>query len=210
MGSLDITRNRPRIPQQSSRVQHQNSPQRAQQSHAARTHQRSNHPALRAHRGNSDFTPGSVSTSKGARPPMVQQGGTFEAKGTGYRPVPGEGGPTDRLGKPLSTLQDFLEGKSDHVSVAMDSKAFPYDSTLNCKQLDEQYADRLKQLGVDHIPFKVVDTGGDFKNTGTSRIDICTRSRDDAHENTINGQLNFNVVDTPGFRPPVDPDTFRG
>jgi len=72
--------------------------------------------------------------------------------------------------EPLHTLQDFLDGKSDHVSVAMDSKAFPYGTELNIKELDAKYADQLKKLGKDHIPFKVTDTGGAFTNAGTGAM----------------------------------------
>ncbi len=55
---------------------------------------------------------------------QAPKGQTFKARGTGYYPDKSalEGGFTDRVGKPLNTLQDYLSGKAPYVSVAMDSE----------------------------------------------------------------------------------------
>lgn len=96
---------------------------------------------------------------------------SFVAKGTGYFPdaSPMEGGFVDRKGAKLRTLQQFLEGKAEYVSVAMDTKAFPYGQRLRIRQLNTKYN--------KEIIFRVVDTGGAFKGKGTSRIDISSASR---------------------------------
>ena len=82
-----------------------------------------------------------------------------------------EGGATNRFGKPLNYLEDYLAGKAPYVSVAMDiplSKA-PYGSyTLtNPKFLDKRG---------NPIKFKVDDTGGAFFNRGIEKIDIAIKS----------------------------------
>ena len=118
-------------------------------------------------------------------PSMTPTGQQFTAKGTGYFPdnSPMEGGFKDRMGKPLHTLQDFLAGKAPYVSVAMDSKAFPYGTKLRIPELEKKYG--------RPIEFRVVDTGGAFKGKGTSRIDICTANRKASLDPTINGKLTL-------------------
>lgn len=129
--------------------------------------------------------------------PQVKPGGpqgTFHAKGTGYYPANNamEGGMKDRRGKDLQTLQDFLSGKSKYVSVAMDKKMkIPYGKQLSIPELDKKYAGELKKLGLEHIPFRVVDTGGAFTGKGTSRIDIATADRKASLDPTINGPLTL-------------------
>ena len=112
-------------------------------------------------------------------------GKTFTATGTGYYPANNalEGGLNDMRGKPLQTLQDFLGGKATYVSVAMDTKAFPYGTELSIKELDQKYG--------KHIKFLVVDTGGAFVGKGTSRIDICTANQSASLDPTINGKLTI-------------------
>jgi 3D (Asp-Asp-Asp) domain-containing protein len=120
-----------------------------------------------------------------AAPSMTPTGQQFTAKGTGYYPdnSPMEGGFKDRQGKPLHTLQDFLSGKAPYVSVAMDSKAFPYGTKLRIPELEKKYG--------RPIEFRVVDTGGAFKGKGTSRIDICTANQKASLDPTINGKLTL-------------------
>lgn len=112
-------------------------------------------------------------------------GQRFDARGTGYYPDASalEGGFKDRQGKPLATLQDFLSGKSNYVSVAMDSKTFPYGTKLRIPELEAKYGRAIE--------FRVVDTGGAFKGKGTSRIDICTENRRASLDPTINGRLTL-------------------
>ncbi len=116
------------------------------------------------------------------------------AKGTGYYPANSkmEGGFNDKVGKPLRTLQDFLDGKSSYVSIALDKNLY--------KSGQIKYGDsfRIPELEAKHgrkIVFKAVDTGGAFTNKGFSRVDICTRSKQHSLEPTVNGKLT--LIKTP-------------
>jgi hypothetical protein len=113
------------------------------------------------------------------------QGQKFSSRGTGYYPdaSPLEGGFVDRRDQPLRTLQDFLSGKANYVSVAMDSKAFPYGTRLRIPELEAKYGRKIE--------FRVVDTGGAFVGKGTSRIDICTANQQASLDATINGPLTL-------------------
>ena len=111
---------------------------------------------------------------------------TFNAQGSGYYPNKSalEGGFKDRRGIKLNTLQDFLAGKADYVSVAMDPQlAIPYGAVVKIPEIE---ADRGKT-----IEFRVVDTGGAFKGKGYTRIDICTANRHESLDPTINGALTL-------------------
>jgi peptidoglycan hydrolase-like protein with peptidoglycan-binding domain len=116
---------------------------------------------------------------------QAPKGQTFNARGTGYYPDKSalEGGFTDRVGKPLNTLQDYLSGKAPYVSVAMDSKAFPYGTKLRIPELEAKYG--------RPIDFRVVDTGSAFTGKGTGRIDICTANQKASLDPTINGPLTL-------------------
>ena len=94
-----------------------------------------------------------------------------------------EGGSKDRLGKELVTLQDYLAGKGGYVSVAMDTKSFPYGTELCIPEMEKKYGRQ--------IVFRVVDTGSAFTGQGTSRIDICTANQTAAQDGTINGGLTL-------------------
>lgn len=109
----------------------------------------------------------------------------FTARGTAYYPdaSPMEGGFLDRLGFKLCTLQDFLLHKVPFVSCAMDTKVFAYGTQLLIKELNEKYKVQ--------IVFRVVDTGGAFKNQGLNRIDICVKDKIASYDKTINGQLSI-------------------
>lgn len=113
------------------------------------------------------------------------EGQRFKARGTGYYPDSSalEGGYVDRRDQPLRTLQDFLSGKANYVSVAMDSKAFPYGTKLRILELEAKYGKRIE--------FRVVDTGGAFVGKGTSRIDVCTANKKASLDPVINGSLTL-------------------
>lgn len=134
--------------------------------------------------------------------------GSFVSRGTGYYPANNsmEGGFLDRKGAKLRTLQQFLAGRADYVSVAMDSKAFAYGQRLRIKELEAKYGKT--------IIFRVVDTGGAFRGKGRTRIDICTANRSASLDSTINGRLNIEVIDersgppepSPTAQDPAEPD----
>lgn len=78
-----------------------------------------------------------------------------------------EGGPKDRCGRALRTLDDYLKGNAEYVSVAMDSIALPYGTLIRIPEIEQRFGVKTA------IPFKIVDTGSAFVGRGTSRMDIC-------------------------------------
>jgi 3D (Asp-Asp-Asp) domain-containing protein len=117
---------------------------------------------------------------------------SFVSQATGYYPSSSqlEGGFTDRLGRPLHTLQQFLAGSAPYASVAMDTSAFPYGARLRIHEIDAKYG--------RSVVFRVVDTGGAFRGRGRSRIDVCVANRSASLDATINGSLHIDVVDESG------------
>jgi 3D (Asp-Asp-Asp) domain-containing protein len=113
---------------------------------------------------------------------------TFTARGTGYYPDNSalEGGFFDRRGKRLYTLQQFLSGNAPYVSVAMDTTAFAYGTRLRIAEFNTRYG--------REVIFRVVDTGGAFKNKGTSRMDICTANNAASLDKTVNATLSVSVI----------------
>ena len=116
-------------------------------------------------------------------------GTVYRSRATGYYPAANsrEGGYVDRKGKKLRTLQDFIDGRTNYVSVAMDVKAAPYGARICIPELNARYG--------EPIAFRVVDTGGAFRGKGMSRLDICTRSRADAHAKSLNRTFEIVVCD---------------
>jgi 3D (Asp-Asp-Asp) domain-containing protein len=114
-------------------------------------------------------------------------GSTFVSKGTGYYPSNSalEGGFKDMRGAPLRTLQQFLNGDADYVSVAMDKGVVPYGTVISIREFNQKYG--------RNIIFKVVDTGGAFRGKGTSRMDICTANERASLDPTVNGTLHVTV-----------------
>jgi 3D (Asp-Asp-Asp) domain-containing protein len=111
---------------------------------------------------------------------------TYEAKGTGYYPDASslEGGFTDRHGHPLRTLQDFVNGKSEYVSVAMDKELnIPYGTKLRIPEIEDAYKTKIE--------FRVVDTGSAFTGKGYARIDICTADSTASLDPAINRILTL-------------------
>lgn len=114
---------------------------------------------------------------------------TYQAKGTGYYPDASalEGGFTDRQGKPLRTLQDFLKGEVQYVSVAMDKDLkIPYGTTVTIPEIEASYK--------KPIEFRVVDTGGAFTGKGYTRIDICTADEPASRDPAINRMLTLQFL----------------
>lgn len=74
-------------------------------------------------------------------------------------------------------MQDFLAGKSDHVSLAFDKKLYE-NGTLK-KGQKFRIPELEKAYGKTPIIFIAQDTGSDFTGKGFSRMDICTRDQKD-------------------------------
>ena len=113
-------------------------------------------------------------------------GHTFHATGSGYFPDKSamEGGFTDIRGKKLNTLQDFLQGRADFVSVAMDENlGIRYGTKIKIPELDKQFGKKIE--------FRVVDTGSALKGKGHRRIDICVENEKASLDPAINGHLTL-------------------
>jgi hypothetical protein len=123
-----------------------------------------------------------------------------EAKGTGYYPANNamEGGFVDKRGKPLQTLNDYVEARQKfpndpskwppYVSIALDKRLYA-NGVLN-------YGDKFRIPELERrfgmpIEFRAVDTGGAFTGKGFSRVDICTSSARDSVDATVNGRLTL-------------------
>lgn len=121
---------------------------------------------------------------------------SFTSRGTAYYPANTrlEGGFLDRRGAKLRTLQQFLDGDAEYVSVAMDTRAFKYGQRLRIRELEEKYE--------REIVFRVVDTGGAFRGKGRTRIDICVKDRAASYDPTINGVLHIDALDESDEPPP--------
>ena len=90
-------------------------------------------------------------------------GGSFKVHATGYWPATArsdeksmEGKNEDRIGAPLHTIEDFIAGRSDHVSISGDIDVFPYGQKL----LIEGWPDAPNLVG------RVTDTGSHFYDAG--------------------------------------------
>lgn len=84
-----------------------------------------------------------------------------------------EGGVHDRRGNALHTIEDFFAGKSDHVSLSGDDKAFPYGQKVLFSMDDGR-----------SVVGRVTDTGGSFRGLGKryrimgeEPIDVCVFSK---------------------------------
>jgi len=111
---------------------------------------------------------------------------SFVTGSTAYYPDPSplEGGYEDRMGKPLCTLQDHLNGEAPYVSVAMDLDAWKYGTRLCIPELEEYYG--------RPIEFRVVDTGGAFNKPGVrwlGGMDICVKTERDSFHTIVNQSL---------------------
>lgn len=97
-----------------------------------------------------------------------------------------EGPPVDVHDRPLYSLQDYLAGKAPFVSIAADrSRAgFPrYGELVRIEELEKRYGRK--------ILFRVVDTGGSFMTTGTTRFDIRVASRDEGLKDEVNSDVHY-------------------
>lgn len=115
---------------------------------------------------------------------------TFRSFKTGYFPHNSrmEGGFKDRNGRPLRTLQAYLRGQAEYVSVAMDhlDRRLPYGTVVRIPDVERHFG--------RCIEFRVVDTGGRFKGRGTAKIDICNDSERNANSRFSNGWSQVYVV----------------
>ena len=144
-------------------------------------------------------TDGASDDEQGSSADALSVTSSFTSKATGYYPNGSalEGGFVDRRGVKLHTLQQFLAGQADYVSVAMDSSAFSYGQHLRIKELEAKYGRA--------IDFRVVDTGGAFRGRGRSRIDICVANEAASLSPSVNGTVHIDALTAASSSPPAAP-----
>ena len=113
-----------------------------------------------------------------------------------------EGGKKDRIGKPLCTLEDYLEGKAPYVSLACDSRGGPPSNTEEFRiyGYKVELAKVARRFGRSTIEFRLVDTGKNFygerkkvRVAGHEPIDVCRRVKP-TREDSISEMLTELVL----------------
>ena len=108
-----------------------------------------------------------------------------------------EGGPKDRYGQPVRTIEDYRSGRSTYVSVAS-------DLVLQGERIP--YGARLYLDGWPTVEFRLVDTGKNFRGekkqvreAGHEPLDIATEWKGTHLE--FNGKLTRARIDYQDTRP---------
>jgi hypothetical protein len=113
-----------------------------------------------------------------------------------------EGGATDRMGKPLRSLEEYLTGAAEYVSLACDKLGGPPGSDKRFRV----YGTKVRIAEVDAmvgkpVVFKLVDTGGHFygagkvvKESDAEPIDLC-RSKPLYNNLRTEGIMNLEFVE---------------
>ena len=116
-----------------------------------------------------------------------------------------EGGILDRKGKPLYSLEDYMEGKAPYVSLACDYLGGPpgnvkefrtYGAVVWLPDLSMEITSYVEpDVMTRMIYFRLVDTGGHFfgdskvvKVAGYEPIDVCRREKP-PRERSFSGML---------------------
>jgi hypothetical protein len=136
---------------------------------------------------------------------------SIQIRATGYYPfqeglTPAqrkmEGAPVDRKGKPLFTLEDFLAGRSEYVSLSGDFKVFPYGQKLILDWNGKKIIGRVTDTGSHFFGVSKV-----YRALGHEPIDVCVESSKTIVPKLITGQIisgdNFEggkVVATAGLK----------
>nr|CAH7743269.1 unnamed protein product [Callosobruchus chinensis] len=85
----------------------------------------------------------------------------------------------DKKGKPLNTLQDYIDNRAGYVTLSMDeSLGIPYGTKVCIPELNGSFGHR--------ILLQVRDSSFDLNGSGYSRADICVRSEIDSYDAIVN------------------------
>ncbi|KAJ6640116.1 hypothetical protein Bhyg_12865 [Pseudolycoriella hygida] len=85
----------------------------------------------------------------------------------------------DTKGHALATLQDFLAGKIDFVTVSMDEGLkIPYGTPICIPQLNAHYRRQIN--------LQVRDSANNVKGRRYRRVDICVQSESDSYDPVVN------------------------
>ncbi len=108
-------------------------------------------------------------------------------RGTAYYPdaSPLEGGFNDRKGHPLKTINQYLAGDTDAVTVAMDATVAPYGTRLCSPEINASHT--------LPIPLELKDTGGAFIGRSWTRIDFCVTNYSESIRSIYNRSVTIEV-----------------
>jgi len=103
------------------------------------------------------------------------------------------------MGNALRTLQDYLDGNADYVSVAMDP-SIANGTVFTSKELNDYFASQYP----DRVPIKLMmcDTGSAFDGKGWSRMDICCADKSQSQQPYINRSHTLTPIDAAAFDKP--------
>ncbi|CAL7950365.1 unnamed protein product [Xylocopa violacea] len=92
--------------------------------------------------------------------------------------------------KELRTLQDFLDGRAEFVTVAMDlDSGIPYGTKLCIPELNAKFLRQIPLQARDRSHYEDAKTNSpDF-----SHVDICVRTEEDTYDNSVNGIVTLYV-----------------
>ncbi|KAK5645385.1 hypothetical protein RI129_006685 [Pyrocoelia pectoralis] len=93
----------------------------------------------------------------------------------------------DIKGKRLRSLQDYLDNRSEFVTLAMDEKlGLPYGTNVCIPELNTYFKRYLK--------FQVRDSGTDLMGMGYKRADIFVRTEVDSYDTVVNSKATLVFV----------------
>ena len=92
--------------------------------------------------------------------------------------------------KKLRTLQDFLDGRAEFVTISMDlDSGIPYGTKFCIPELNAKFRRQIPLQARDKSHYSGVKTStADF-----SHVDICVRSEEDSYDNSVNGVVTLYV-----------------
>ncbi|CAG9770432.1 unnamed protein product [Ceutorhynchus assimilis] len=104
-----------------------------------------------------------------------------------YTDSDNEYGYRDKKGRKLMTLQDYLDDRTEYVTLGMDEKlGIPYGTKVCIPELNEHFGHRIR--------LEVRDSSYDLYAQGYSRADICVRSELDSYDNSFNKEITLVFV----------------
>ncbi|XP_030761304.1 uncharacterized protein LOC115886346 [Sitophilus oryzae] len=93
----------------------------------------------------------------------------------------------DKKGRKLRTLQDYLDGRNDYVTLGMDEQlGMPYGTKVCIPELNKHFGHRIR--------LEVRDSSFDLYGLGYSRADICVRTEIDSYDTIVNRQVTLIFV----------------
>ena len=92
--------------------------------------------------------------------------------------------------KKLRTLQDFLDGRAEFVTISMDlDSGIPYGTKICIPELNAKFRRQIPLQARDKSHYSDVKT----RSADFSHVDICVRSEEDSYDNSVNGVVTLYV-----------------